>query len=461
MEKSIFNAVTILFLFAVVSCRNSDKNTTSDNTYVIETVGFGCDVNGNSELYPAGSLVVWGDIHSHTTYSGDALEKAGCTKTPKEAFEFARSVSLLDFVAVTDHAENIAPGNYSQLKWTNYITQIIDFQNANQKPIIFPAFEYTKNSVKLGGISPGNGHKNIIVYDVLHVPQRGYGSDVYDQPYYLWSFLESSNAKGFYMSIPHHPAKGSDYDNPIIPMKTDWSSSYVDYIIQPLVEIYSRHGSSESISCDDEQVNDFVADCSVDATLCKWLTDHNPGYKLGITGSTDTHFGTPGDVTEVQSNIDARLGYWTGGLTGVWVTETSRSNIWSNLKSKNCYGTSGSRLRLEFTIKLGSSIAKMGGTLQHTETLQTKNIGKANIHINALAEQGKTVSRIQIFRNGKVIYDTTSPLSGSKIHVDYLDNLDTDYAYYRVKVWQPSSNTLNKNIPFERVWSSPIWIEKR
>jgi hypothetical protein len=462
VKKEIFIVAGIFILISVIisGCGGSSSSnivpvatpTPSSGSVVISTDGYGCNSEGISQVY-AGMVTAWGDIHSHTTYSNDALEKAGCTLTPEDACTFARDVSLLDFAAITDHAENGAPGQYTQEKWNNMIAQ--EKSITSSRPfVIFPGFEYTKNTVR----TDGTGHKNIICYDFDHLPQRGYGSDVYSLPTDLWNYLNSTSASGYYISIPHHPAKGADYDNPVIPMNTDWSEAYISADLQPLVEIYSRHGSSESALCNDERVNDFKENCSVEAALSSWLSTHNPGYKLGIIGGTDTHYGKPGDVQEISSNVDARLGYFTGGLASVWVNSVDRQSIWNGLKGKNCYATSGARIKLEFTGKLGTDLVPMGGTITHKTSLSNSHYGQVNLHIFAQGE-GKKITRVQIFKNGTILYDKSE--NNVTVHIDYQDNLKEDYAYYRVKVWQENnSNSLSNNIPYERAWSSPLWVEK-
>src|SRR5215471_8983766 len=63
--------------------------------------------------------VLWGDTHLHTSYSVDA-GMVGCRLGPEDAYRFARGEEVksntgqrvklarpLDFLAVTDHAENL------------------------------------------------------------------------------------------------------------------------------------------------------------------------------------------------------------------------------------------------------------------------------------------------------------------------------------------------------------------
>jgi len=500
----------------------TDANEMADEGYDPK---FGCDPNGTSKLF-ADLQIGWGDLHSHTTYSQDANDKNSCMVIPADALTYAHSEAALDFVSITDHAEANAPGYYTQEKWNNYIQQIYDYEHpydivvnpilkvSNRGAVVFPGFEYTKCG---GGrkLPKGNGHKDIICYDTCTAPWRGLGydtvkEDVLDDannvvvaagtalslPTDLWAYLEQTPAQGFYISIPHHPAKSEDRDNSVIDVRTDWSRTYMEPNVQTLVEVYSRHGSSEMSGEDDdaEHVNKFDPNCSVETALGMWFSTNppDPAYKLGFVGGTDTHDGNPGAVDELQTkpanpndandpntipaNVDERLGTtqngcFTGGLTAVWAgSKSSRDDLWNGLKNRLCYATSGARIRLEFTLKLGDELVAMGSTVTHAQTLSSANPGKVYIHVKATGENGQPITRVQIFKveqGAKSRYDSNSDpnfVSGTSAHVDYADTLESDYAFYRVKVWmEKASNPLETtygNIWYERAWSSPIWVEK-
>ena len=429
----------------------------------IATSGFGCDTNGRSRLY-TNSFVVWGDLHAHTQYSDDAFNRQGCTLIPSAAL--SNCIGRLDFASITDHAETGVPGFYSIEKWTNMIAQIIAFQNTQTQMVVFPGFEYTKtwlSTPPLWTIPDGNGHKNIILYDFEHLPVRGFGQDVFLMPTQLWAYLDSSNAAGHYLCIPHHPAKGSEpgTPDPLFSMGTDWSTNYIRKEIVSLVEIYSRHGGSEMDEA-EEPVHNFKSAGAVNTALDRWLVaDHNPAYKIGIIGSTDTHGGNPGDVREETNNVQSWLGEYTGGLAALRVTNRTRNAFWYALKSRNCYGTSGGRIAMEFTAKLGDSLAPMGGTLFHTTALSSNDVGLVNLHLLAVGETATNpIARIQLYRNSVCILDSTNASWGQTGHVDHVDRLPHDFAYYRAKVWQ-SASTLNVSCQFERAYSSPIWVEKQ
>ncbi len=88
----------------------------------------------------------------------------------------------------------------------------------------------------------------------------------------------------------------------------------------------------------------------------------NP-FKLGIIGSTDTHFSTPGMVDEDQHRghgaglVFARHGLLSfpdqphfnpGGLAVLWAEENSRDALFAAMRRREAYGTSGPRIVVRF-----------------------------------------------------------------------------------------------------------------
>ena len=178
---------------------------------------------------------------------------------------------------------------------------------------------------------------------------------------------------------------------------------------EPLVEIIQQKGDSECRLglgtndeacnfqkfdlrpiCSDPSANSNARDCAQVCNSqgmpkgCVWESNYvrnalkiglkleeeiqvNP-YKLGFIGSTDHHNANPGDTVEseyegahgyLDDRVDDRLklalagGYReisrsAGGLAGVWAEENTRDSLFSALKRRETFATSGTRILLRF-----------------------------------------------------------------------------------------------------------------
>ena len=374
--------------------------------------------------------IYWGDLHAHTSYSLDAY-LAGNRMGPDVAFQYARDVAQLDFVAITDHAEWI-----SDEQWLAHQ----GFSNSYNEPgrfVTFIGFEFT-----LPGNPVGGGHKCVIFKDTQVTP-RPIGCAAGFGPEQLWAELAPYEC----ITVPHHPAKGSGTGGAMV-MGTDWD--YVNADKQPMVEIYSIHGSSEAAEAEAgselEPVRDFQWDRSVDAALDRWLASpHDPGYKLGIGASTDNHLSRPGSVMEDPANAVPLEGPTTGGLVAVMAAEKTRAAIYEAIKAKRTYGSTGARIGLSFTASMDATTVPMGNTLAITEPTSITFTARA-------VGDTAAMEKIQLIRNGVVIAEQSGD---SLVYTETV----SDWSYYRVKAFQqPTARWDGATLP-ERAWSSPIWIE--
>jgi hypothetical protein len=309
----------------------------------------------------AGAAIYWGDLHCHSAYSDDGyviqLNKGLVPQPPESSLAYARGTAHLDFMAFTDHAEflefyrdnhgNLIPDDNGKAidEWEDTVALT---RNSLNLPdiIVFGGFEYTKTAEDENR-NPvvGAGHKCVIFKD-QRLPLKPISSvdgapanrpNPYAAlPSDLWRMLDQSGCP--YITIPHHPAKGASAPvSPETSMITDWN--FVNAKNQPLVEVFSVHGSSDYDGCPDP-VDGFTATSSVEAALNLWLTTADPGYKLGLVGSTDGHLSRPGSVEpESPDNMVHQEGDYTGGLVAVIAPEKSRDAIWYALTHKRVYGT--------------------------------------------------------------------------------------------------------------------------
>lgn len=249
----------------------------------------------------------FGDLHLHTTQSFDAFMLMGTRTTPDEAYKFARGDTItylgqpirrevpLDFLAVTDHSENIGVFNTlddpnSQLSlseigrlakeggYQNFVKilhllgdkanvgfdtkpitasawqRAIDAANANYRPgkfTTFVAYEWTSMP------DNQNLHRNVIFRgDRAPAPFSRIDSQ---NPADLWSWLAKIRGEGYEaLAIPHNAnaSNGLMYDwNTLDGPPIDEAYAQLRATNEPLSEVSQNKGTSEThplLSANDE-----------------------------------------------------------------------------------------------------------------------------------------------------------------------------------------------------------------
>ena len=256
-------------------------------------------VNAEREAY-------FGDLHLHTTYSFDAYVLMGSKATPDNAYQFARGETIdflgapirnsrpLDFLSVTDHAENMGVANqledpnsaFSQSEFGKILgkgasalpeivkytkegkpaasntrellastwARMIEAANKNYQPGKFTTFIGYEWTSMPGG---ANLHRNVIFAgNAAPTPFTAQDSQ---RPEDLWIYLTKIRAQGHEaIAIPHNSnaSNGLMYDwamsdgRPI-----DEGYAQLRALNEPLMEISQNKGTSEthpSLSPDDE-----------------------------------------------------------------------------------------------------------------------------------------------------------------------------------------------------------------
>ena len=443
------------------------------------------------EEYYQGLSLYWGDIHGHSGLSdGYGL--------PEEYFERARYDQKLDFAALSDHSEAMlifetafpkeSPDTPSL--WEKGIAALEEAYAPGQF-VTLPAFEWSSFFF---------GHRNVYFKNVDHLPASPPNAFYSPSPDDLWQILDQEGYEAF--TVPHHPAwiNGS----------TDWSFSHE---CDRLVEIYSKHGDSESIFSNYELLSDFLI-----APWRKLLVNNRfvfnallQGHKLGIIAGSDTHqglagstrrdwprgvslkslFGVQGDLELVLKLIEQGLtleqfyiligsGYnWdfrepvggNGGLCAVWANDLIREEIWDALWNRTTYGTSGIRPKVQFVLRDSDDpgrFALMGGEIAIA--------GKPEILINIEADASSTISHIMLVREGSVVLDQSvnskqesfklvdeeyDPRQSSVFYtlkVDFLQTAESNSEDDRVLIYNGGEFQDGGPQLAERIWVSPIWV---
>lgn len=411
----------------------------------------------------------FGDLHLHTSYSLDAYLMGTTTINPDQAYRFAKGKVVnylgqpvqrrepLDFLAVTDHSENIGvlselnapnsevsksglgerlramlvpvtdsdgrldfakdPGWPEKLGafWRDYFggtkshlpndvkaepiaawTRTINYANSNYEPGKFTTFiAYEWTAAPYGA----NLHRNVI-FEGSSAPFPFTAQDS-REPQDLWAWLKAIRKNGIEaLAIPHNgnASNGLMYD--WIGGGEYMNRAYAEerQLNEPLSEVSQGKGQSEThplLSPNDEFANyeifDFMEERrqQVGRLSGSYLRDAlgagmvmqrkigaNP-FKYGFVGGSDLHTGLSvsaqadyagspftanlggGKPTEQKAasglaggaaakKVNITLETTSGNLTGVWAESNTRESIYSALRRRETFATTGTRLRFRF-----------------------------------------------------------------------------------------------------------------
>ncbi len=384
------------------------------------TAGYERQTDGPYSLY-------WGDLHVHSSMANyiDA--------TPGEDYEYARYVSNLDFIAITDQEHFLTEEMFA------HASELANNHNDPDRFVAFVAYEWSSRRY---------GHRNVIFRGDRGVLVRRHDVErPYDPPYpreradsfdLLRCGLERFGEPC--MLLPHHPAMTSMG-------AFDWS--HFDTQRDCAVEIYSLWGSSEHRSApgrsirNDERPGSFVHDA-----LAR-------GYRLGVIASGESGDGHPGNSQwrhGYAHKAGIALSPLGGGLAAVWAERLTRADIFDALRARRCYGTTSSRIKLRFK----ANDHWMGTDIPVSED-QLKAGLPIEMEIDVAGESD--IDAIHLFRNGQIVH--CMPGFGPSLSRRHRETLQLDdctylsaerFAYYYVRVIMKDGHM---------AWSSPVWFSVR
>ncbi len=277
--------------------------------------------------------------------------------------------------------------------------KIIDAAERHNDPGSFTTFigyEYTP--------TPGNRHLHRnVVFSGSDVPARPFSSDDSLDPEDLWDWLDNLRAEGIEaLAIPHNMNQSDGLAFQEVTFKGDQiDQAFAEKRMrnEPIAEISQQKGTSEthpSLSPNDEWADfqivqyylnrsentnpisvfkgGYYRDALKSGLVMQDQRGFNP-YQLGAIGASDTHTAaasfdesnyfsvgpnTPasrGSAYPDHSNPEASWdGYWTprnathgtAGLAGVWAEENTRDSLYSAMRRRETFATSGPRIRVRF-----------------------------------------------------------------------------------------------------------------
>ncbi|MEQ1571959.1 MAG: DUF3604 domain-containing protein, partial [Myxococcota bacterium] len=247
------------------------------------------------------------------------------------------------------------------------------------------------------------GHRHVLWFDG---PGTWLSSmdEASDTPAELQAGLQGREA----LIVRHHPAGG--------PVAVDWSFP-VDPVLEPVVEIASVHGQSESESLPGA-IYDSVPGAFVDQQLAS-------GARFGLIGSTDGHDGHPGL---------AQLAGGSGGLCALEGASPTRGSVLETLRARRVYATNGPRI----VLRVDAGGATMGSTLPG---------GAGPVPLDVRVVGTAPIERIELVRRSGVV--GSAPGAGAVAHAAFeVDPIPGDRVWVRVI-----------QVDGGLAWSSPIAFE--
>jgi len=278
----------------------------------------------------------------------------------------------------------------SQSDWARYI----ELADQHYEPGVFTTFAAYEFSPTLD--RAGKHHRNVI-FNGDQLPDHAISSFDVDNALGLWRGLEENCSEECdFLTIPHNMNKGwglfysrHTWDGDTYE-EDDWR---VRMRREPLAEMYQVKGASEcalGVGATDEECafEQVLSPCEVGQEAgCAFQSsfarqglkvgmqlDQELGFNplaFGFIAATDGHNSNPGDAEEwdfpgkvgaasspalrrlrtrpdMEPHNQILTDHGSGGLAAVWAEENTREAIFSGMKRREAYATSGPRILLRF-----------------------------------------------------------------------------------------------------------------
>ncbi len=375
--------------------------------------------------------IYWGDIHSHSDFSNASIG------VPETAFDYAKNVARLDFYSLT-----------LQRTWREQPREEqFEIARALVHTYYRPGEFVTFTGMEWQG--HGGDHNTIFLNENVQIPYTILF------PTYREYMKHLSDNSIEAITIPHHtgirwngyyPGYREDFeglrveggDSALFNLgtKTDWS---IRSPFRTVGEIYSLHGSSEYYGASNiyDDVDNTMA--SAVPTPHYLRNAWEQGHIMGVVASGDDHFARPGRIY--------------AGAAAVYAPELTREAIFTAIKDRRTYGTTGHRILLNFSI----NGHPMGSVFAIGED------SSPNLHIAASAME--EIEKLEIFKYDGFQWST---IFESRPKAKDFEASFTDYGYvtsslYYVRLMQKEMYQPEVEIRPRKVmaWSSPVWVKKR
>ena len=349
----------------------------------------------------------FGDFHSHSLVSDG-------TWSAETSYRHADQVAALDFAAITDHAERT-----TDAEWDAAVQRAADLNRDDF--VVLAGYEWTGREAEHRCLYSLDGE----AFPIVRSSAFEYQADPIDAVASLWELTGDAA-----LIVPHHPGS-------IVGPEHRWVDH--DPGLEPVVEIYSKHGASECFGCEPAiqeswawPEGNYVQD-ALAAGLRIGFVAAGDGHEVPLGGLEPDHQAAFGDD-------DLGPMVRRGGITAVWAAHLSRDGVFEALRARRCYATTGARIYLE----LWADDAPMGAELSvETAPTLTARVGGT--------DELRRVELVRYTVDEGFVTPVVLDEGGEIAEFTWIDEqLDSDAIYY-LRVSQVDGH---------HAWSSPIWVDR-
>jgi hypothetical protein len=367
----------------------------------------------------------WGYIHGHTS-------KSDGIRGLKDYYQNMKNAGL-DFGTSTehDHRWETTDEDFKEIR------EIVEKNNQDQRFVTFFGYEW--------GYWYTPGYGDICIYHNNNaIPILRADTNKFNSTQKLIKNL--SPFKSEILMIGHHTALRPGYRN--------WTN--FNGQLEKLVEIYSTWGNQEYSFKDGnplpprykffgygpyaikrgpilEKSGSFVQDAL------------KRGYKLGFTAGGDDHYGI-----YPSGPIDPDNGIYPSGIMAIWAKDLTRESIWHALNQRSCYGTTGPRVIIEFTLDKYT----MGEIINLKDSKHLMNSRKIRLRIISPSR----ILKLELLRNNYIFKEKVIQEDYCELEYHDVDEFNKvviktshkeKFLFYYLRIFLEHNNM---------AWSSPIWV---
>jgi len=353
----------------------------------------------STEFTEPGESIYWGEIHAHCEL-GDGIG------SENRYYEYARDEAWLDFAAIGEHRGG---GEW----WPCCVEAARRYDEPGR---FVTLLGYEGSWVK-------GAHANVYGIDLdLPLHDRDHADEI---------FALVSEGKALF--VPHHT------NDPLVKEAALFRWDEFDPDTVHVAEICQMRGSFEK-----DELGGHVLFAGFGCSLQDGL---RKGFRFGFTGGTDNHCGRAGSPMYSAFHSGHRVGSGNTcdidrmylertqcGLTAVFAPELTRDAVFSALRERRTYATTGARILLNFEangLRMGEE-----GSLSAPVTINVRVAGTAPLE------------SITIVRSNEDVH--VVPGAGLDQELTWQDSAPEPGSWYYVRVVQEDGHL---------AWASPIWFD--